>query len=959
MMTRLNKMLDWLGNNNRVSVSPAVSPAMRAEKCSLLMAGFQPDKVWSLRTVLMGYFVLLLLLTIGITSWVSYRSAMDAAEQIEQQQAAEISKQIRERVTSFFEIPRRVATFNAAQFSSGLLNPKDHDRFVQSFLLQLEQQPLLTFLSMGTAEGEYFSASRPPLGEDKQLRVLKATIADKRVMHVYRVDALNKISSRQSVGNNHFDARTRPWFKAAADSDRIQWVPAYRYAVQDELGVYDALGMGMSAPLYDANKQFIGVVTADVALSQLSHFLKYQSSDLGGVAFVAEQSGELLATSEDEPVYLLNVDKKSRVTIKASVNDTLRAAGIVLQRDGGFSGEQMITVNNERHFFDWKSIQLPNGPSLIIGVVLPESKFIGPINTAVNNMVYQVVAFLVLSIGFILLFTHWVSRPLESLSRWSSQHAKGDRCAKPPLSSPVREVVMLSESLGEMVESLEQRDTEQARKHKSTKRQEVTHAEAKLEFLAMMSRELRTPLNTIIVYARMLAKTSSGLSLPEGLSTIENNSVSLLSLIDQMLDESRLHAEQLELTPTTLQLASWFEDIRHSMTFDALAKGNRFSLIYSGNIPSAVVLDGMRLRQVLDNLFSNANRHTDKGEIRLVCHASMTQAGYAEVASLTFTLFDSGEGIEPADLKRNFAPFVRGQRLEQQGDQRAAGSGTSTGLGLGLGLSISSELLRLMGSELSVASERAVGSTFQFVLNCPVASRGYLLNRGLFASLDAGYASHDPEDLALFNSVKSPSVLASYMVVLLVEDDPEQRQMLAIFLEDAGHLVYTASSGEEAAALLHTLSVEAVVTDQMMSAGDGWFVLRKVRESGKALPVVLQSAAPPLRPLGFPGEMAFDAVLFKPYSIEDLLVTLWILVLKIGSGGPSLTAQQWHALAMLAAQEDVSGIKNWIAALNCADGVGEKEGEQLNTQRLALLTFAALNRKDFKLLESLALRLGY
>jgi hypothetical protein len=105
--------------------------------------------------------------------------------------------------------------------------------------------------------------------------------------------------------------------------------------------------------------------------------------------------------------------------------------------------------------------------------------------------------------------------------------------------------------------------------------------------------------------------------------------------------------------------------------------------------------------------------------------------------------------------------------------------------------------------------------------------------------------------------------------------------------------------------------------------------------------------------------MAFDAVLFKPYSLEDLLVTLWILVLKIGSGGPSLTAQQWHALAMLAAQEDVSGIKNWIAALNCADGVGEKEGEQLNTQRLALLTFAALNRKDFKLLESLALKLGY
>ena len=166
-----------------------------------------------LRTMLLTSLLLVLPIIVGLTGWFSHRSAMRAAEQLEQQQVAELGKQIRDNVTAFFEVPRRVATFNAEQFRGGLLDPHKQDRLIRNFLLQLRQQPLLTFLSMGTSKGEYFSASRPPLGDDRALRLLEATRAGRRVMNIYRVDDANRRSTLLSVGNVNFDARTRPWFK--------------------------------------------------------------------------------------------------------------------------------------------------------------------------------------------------------------------------------------------------------------------------------------------------------------------------------------------------------------------------------------------------------------------------------------------------------------------------------------------------------------------------------------------------------------------------------------------------------------------------------------------------------------------------------------------------------------------------------------------------------------------------
>ena len=135
-----------------------------------------------LQRLLVAALLLVLLPTVVIQAWFSYHTAHDSAVKFEEQLASEVNARVFDKVLQFFAVPRRVVRFNAAQFRAGVLttaNPRDMQRH---FLLQIDQHSILTFLSMGTAEGEYFSSSRPPLGDDRALRVVQATKAEGGLM---------------------------------------------------------------------------------------------------------------------------------------------------------------------------------------------------------------------------------------------------------------------------------------------------------------------------------------------------------------------------------------------------------------------------------------------------------------------------------------------------------------------------------------------------------------------------------------------------------------------------------------------------------------------------------------------------------------------------------------------------------------------------------------------------------
>ncbi|MDP1525333.1 MAG: ATP-binding protein [Rhodocyclaceae bacterium] len=439
--------------------------------------------------------------------------------------------------------------------------------------------------------------------------------------------------------------------------------------------------------------------------------------------------------------------------------------------------------------------------------------------------------------------------------------------------------------------------------------------QAKSAFLARVSHELRSPLNTILGFARMLQRGSARLSLDEGTRGIEKGALRLLDLIDELLDESRAAAGKLAVSPAPTSFNPWLDELCAGATVACEAQGNRFVGVRSGSPPLAVAIDAQRLRQVLENLINNANRHTHQGEIRLECSTQIDdQSGV-----LSFAVLDNGEGISAQHLPTIFEPFVRGDEAKVVHREKRTG--------YGLGLSICRELVRQMGGEITVSSELGRGSRFSFTLRCPLATPPAEEVRRVTPS-------------PLLKPVTPQSTRAGPRV-LLVDDDPLQLKLLVDLLEDAGFVTQTADSGEAAVGMVRGQTWAAVITDQMMARGHGWFVLEQVRGCAPALPVILLSAALPDRPDDVCGDIEFDAVLRKPALSEVLLATLWAVVLKVGAGETAPSATQWQELATLAGDGDVSGIEDWIAAVPVSP--------------VTAWVRAALNRLDFDLLQRSAM----
>lgn len=210
--------------------------------------------------------------------------------------------------------------------------------------------------------------------------MLRARISDGRAMEVLRIDAVSReptLISRSEVG---FDARTRPWYQSAIANNGVAWYAPYRYMINDAQGAYAAIGMGISAPVRSRDGSLIGVVTADVALSQLNEFLAALASESGGRAFLAEASGELLAMSSHDPSAGVSalVDGQ-RVRIDQSRDPVMRALGQHILQSGQREGNRFMDVDGVRHLARWWTHALDRGPALTMAIILPESRFNTPL----------------------------------------------------------------------------------------------------------------------------------------------------------------------------------------------------------------------------------------------------------------------------------------------------------------------------------------------------------------------------------------------------------------------------------------------------------------------------------------------------------------------------------------------------------------------------------------------------
>jgi CheY-like chemotaxis protein/HPt (histidine-containing phosphotransfer) domain-containing protein/two-component sensor histidine kinase len=332
-----------------------------------------------------------------------------------------------------------------------------------------------------------------------------------------------------------------------------------------------------------------------------------------------------------------------------------------------------------------------------------------------------------------------------------------------------------------------------------------------------MSHEIRSPLNAIIGLTHLLDHTKLEPKQRDYLSSILAASRALLAVVDDVLDLSKIEAEEMTIERVPFELAVLLDDVRAMMTPQAELKGLKLWVRVARGTPEAFRGDITRLRQILTNLVGNAIKFTERGYVELT--VSCVERDDTK-ARLRCAVRDTGIGIAPEAMPRLFAPFTQ-----------ADTSTTRRFGGTGLGLSIVKQLVTLMGGEVDVHSEPNVGSEFWVIVPLDVCEA---------SSVEPTYA--DPR-----RAVDDPTNTASLLGVhvLVVDDSEVNREVVRGILEREGATVSACTTGQEALELLQQQprTFHLVLMDVQMPVMDGHEATRQLRKQGLAsLPVIALTA---------------------------------------------------------------------------------------------------------------------
>ncbi|MBL0726427.1 ATP-binding protein [Piscinibacter sp. HJYY11] len=361
------------------------------------------------------------------------------------------------------------------------------------------------------------------------------------------------------------------------------------------------------------------------------------------------------------------------------------------------------------------------------------------------------------------------------------------------------------------------------------------------EFPSTLSHELRTPLNAILGYAQLLGM-DEGLNEQQrrGIETIRTTGEHLLSLINDVLDLSKLGADGHELVLAPVQIAPFLASAADVLRAKAGEKNLVLGLDVDPKLPVVVLADELRLRQVLLNLLGNALRFTDHGSVTLCARDEGREGRHALVR---IEVRDTGVGIQPEDLPLIFQPF------KQVGDAQRREGGT------GLGLTVARALVTAMGGHIDVTSEPGRGTQFSFQLRLQLADTGE--REAWTPSLPAHPEGRRPR-------------------VLVIDDVAHNRDMLVDFLIAAGYDIESADDGQQGMDKVRIFHPELIVMDSVMPGISGLQVTRMLRASStySTLPIIVVSADATEQHLQDCLQAGASVCLTKPVRLDRLAAAI-------------------------------------------------------------------------------------
>lgn len=338
---------------------------------------------------------------------------------------------------------------------------------------------------------------------------------------------------------------------------------------------------------------------------------------------------------------------------------------------------------------------------------------------------------------------------------------------------------------------------------------------AKSSFLAKMSHEIRTPLTAIIGFAELsLDGDPRRDERSDALRTIHGSGKHLLSIINDILDLSKIEADKFSIAKESCSLFRIMDEISALIQMQAVSKGLKFDVNYRLPLPRVIEADPLRLKQIIINLCGNAIKFTERGSVNV-------NVSYDRVVEqLAIEVVDTGIGLTHEESARLFQDF----------EQVDAGINRKYG-GTGLGLAVSKKLAALMGGTITVTSKKGHGSKFQLFLKTPehIGDLAHTLREAELTSPQSAPESHASPDRFSGN-------------VLLVEDTQQIRDLVNMYLRRAGVTVHIAENGAQALELIAATSFDLVLMDIQMPVMDGLAAMQKLREREYKTPVVALTA---------------------------------------------------------------------------------------------------------------------
>ena len=611
----------------------------------------------------------------------------------------------------------------------------------------------------------------------------------------------------------------------------------------------------IAVPMLDPQRNVIGFLAGTVDLSEVQRLSNYSRIGDNGQAVVVDRRGRVIAHPRDD----WRLEAKD-----------LSSSGIYQQSLGQDTGVSWYTDPDG-------SVPRAGGFATVptVGWKVWVTQPVAELRTELTPLILGTLQWLLVAIVLALVLgfvaAAWITRPVDELTRAAARIARGgfatavtvqERFAAKELRALAHAFNEMARQLSGAYQTLEEKVSQRTSELQAANKELARANKLKSEFLANVSHELRTPLSAIIGFSQILLDGIDGPINDEQKQDVEQvnkSGQSLLALINEILDLSKIEAGKMELSLERIDLPALVANVLEGISPLAQAKGLRIDTRFGPGL-TAVEADPDRLKQILINLLSNAVKFTERGRVEVSAQPSGRMVRIA--------VTDTGIGISAEAQKVIFEEFVQGD-----------GSSTRRHGGTGLGLSIVRKLVEMHGGAINVVSQPGKGSSFIFTVPAWTVSRATVL----------------PTER---RPLRRPSQGLPGAAILVVDDDPGVRQLIARHLEGEGWKTVQASNATDALQLARESRPTLITLDIMMPDASGWWVLEKLKEDPQTagIPVLVVTIVEDQRLVFALGASDYLA---KPYERGALIAKIHRLLPQLDGKRVLVVDDDADARAML------------------------------------------------------------